>query len=345
MYVLLLCLLGLASTLPLALAAGRWRGAVVITAAGVALAGRVRRADRSGHRGPAGRGLPALGRAVVVAGGRAVRPAVPGAGPASAVPTAPVIAELLAAWCRSAVGAGIAVRVRRRRRRQPGRAGRVRRHPAGTHRARRAGQDRPRTARRGRPPHLDDRGAGGNRPADDSGHAGRRGQRLSAIGDTARAALTEMRRLLGVLREDADAGRRRSASAAGPAPAQRPARRGPRRHRRGTRLILTGRPVPLDPGVELAAYRIVQEALTNSPPARARRGGRRRAGVPADRAAAADPGQRPGIVGAAGGISGHGLLGMRERAAAVGGRLRTGPARPADSWSRRPCRSGRGNCD
>ena len=31
-------------------------------------------------------------------------------------------------------------------------------------------------------------------------------KRLSAIGDTARAALTEMRRLLGVLREDADTG-------------------------------------------------------------------------------------------------------------------------------------------
>src|ERR1700731_3972319 len=31
-------------------------------------------------------------------------------------------------------------------------------------------------------------------------------QRLSAIGDTARSALTEMRRLLGVLREDADVG-------------------------------------------------------------------------------------------------------------------------------------------
>ena len=32
----------------------------------------------------------------------------------------------------------------------------------------------------------------------------------------------------------------------------------------GTRLILHGPPVPLDPGVELAAYRIVQEALTNA---------------------------------------------------------------------------------
>ena len=74
-----------------------------------------------------------------------------------------------------------------------------------------------------------------------------------------------MRRLLGVLREDAERlRRRRSESATGSASAQRPARRGPGRHRAGTRLILTGRPTRLDPGVELAAYRIVQEALTNS---------------------------------------------------------------------------------
>ena len=36
-----------------------------------------------------------------------------------------------------------------------------------------AGQDRPRAARRGRAPHLDDRGAGGDRPADHAGAAGR----------------------------------------------------------------------------------------------------------------------------------------------------------------------------
>ena len=64
------------------------------------------------------------------------------------------------------------------------------------------------------------------------GHAAGGAQRLSAIGDTARAALTEMRRLLGVLREDAERARPRP-PAAGPArsstscsttPATRPAR-------------------------------------------------------------------------------------------------------------------------
>ncbi|WP_053175577.1 sensor histidine kinase, partial [Nonomuraea sp. SBT364] len=91
-------------------------------------------------------------------------------------------------------------------------------------------------------------------------------ERLTAIGDTARAALTEMRRLLGVLREDA-----------GPAAGERRPQPGLRlgelnelldeaRDAAGaaTRLILSGPPVPLDPGVELAAYRIVQEALTNA---------------------------------------------------------------------------------
>ena len=156
-------------------------------------------------------------------------------------------------------------------------------------------------------------------------------QRLSAIGDTARAALTEMRRLLGVLREDAEldvADRQpqpglqhltelldeaRDATGA------------------GTRLILRGPPVPLSPGVELAAYRIVQEALTNS---------RRHApGAAVDvelhytasRAATADPRQRARSGSTRGDGSGqtspgHGLLGMRERAAAVGGELRAGAA-------------------
>ncbi len=93
----------------------------------------------------------------------------------------------------------------------------------------------------------------------------------------------------------------------------------------GARLILRGAPVALDPGVELAAYRIVQEALTN---ARRHAPG---AGVDVElhyteRALSVrirDTGPGPAEHAPAGG---HGLSGMRERAAAVGGELRTGPA-------------------
>ncbi len=147
--------------------------------------------------------------------------------------------------------------------------------------------------------------------------------RLRAIGDTARAALTEMRRLLGVLREDA-----------GTTPTRRPqpglqelnelvdeARDAAGS---GTRLIVRGSVRPLDPGVELTAYRIVQEALTNA---------RRHApGAAVDielgytddtlHLRIRDNGPSP-----PGKSDGHGLLGMRERAATVGGTLRTGPAR------------------
>ena len=113
-------------------------------------------------------------------------------------------------------------------------------------------------------------------------------QRLLAIGDTARAALTEMRRLLGVLRDTTG-----SAADAGPELAPQPglaqlaalldeARDA---SGAGTRLILRGAPLTLDPSIELAAYRIVQEALTNTRPARPRRGGgcraRSHAGLPA----------------------------------------------------------------
>ncbi|MGH8960130.1 MAG: sensor histidine kinase [Jatrophihabitantaceae bacterium] len=150
-------------------------------------------------------------------------------------------------------------------------------------------------------------------------------QRLSAIGDTARTALTEMRRLLGVLREDTadDAADRR------PQPGLRQLNEllDEARAASGTatRLIVQGPPDPLDPGVELAAYRIVQEALTNA---------RRHApGSAVDveveyiddalrlRIRDNGPGPPPAPM-----LGGHGLLGMHERAVAVGGRLRTGPA-------------------
>jgi signal transduction histidine kinase len=148
---------------------------------------------------------------------------------------------------------------------------------------------------------------------------------LAQIRDLARAGLLEMRRLLGVLREDVDA----------PQPERRPQPGlaqldelvDDARTASGavTRLIVSGTPVALDPGVELVAYRIVQEALSNA---------RRHApGVAVDvelrysdrelRVRVRDNG--PGQAGG-GPPEGHGLLGMRERAAAVGGRLRAGPA-------------------
>ena len=147
-------------------------------------------------------------------------------------------------------------------------------------------------------------------------------QRLSAIGDTARAALTEMRRLLGVLREDADSG---VAATRSPQPGLSQLNqllddaRGA--SGAGTRLIVRGTPVAVDPGVELAAYRIAQEALTNA---------RRHApGAAVDveltytdevlSLRIRDNG--PGLSAAAA-HGAHGLLGMGERAASVGGALR-----------------------
>ena len=149
--------------------------------------------------------------------------------------------------------------------------------------------------------------------------------RFSAIGDTARAALVEMRRLLGVLREDAEI----EAAERHPQPGldqlnglmdeARVASRS------ATRLILRGRPITLDPGVELVAYRIVQEALTNA---------RRHApGAAVDvELTYADASlllrirdNGPGPDGPAP-AAGHGVTGMQERASAVGGMVRTGAA-------------------
>jgi len=88
---------------------------------------------------------------------------------------------------------------------------------------------------------------------------------------------------------------------------------------------ISGEPRPLPAGVDVTAYRIVQEALTN---ARRHAPG---AAVDVELRYADDalrlrirdngPGQ------AARYHPGHGLLGMRERAAAVGGSLQTGDAR------------------
>jgi signal transduction histidine kinase len=152
-------------------------------------------------------------------------------------------------------------------------------------------------------------------------------ERLAAIGDTARGALDEMRRLLGVL-GDGD----------GPA-SERVPQPGLQRlddlieaaRSAGTdvRLVLQGPSGPLLPSVDLTAYRIVQESLTNA---------RRHAPGTAVtvevrygddtlhvRVRDDGPGPASGAAGPAGSRGGHGLVGMAERAALVGGRFRAGP--------------------
>lgn len=150
-------------------------------------------------------------------------------------------------------------------------------------------------------------------------------ENLAGIRHNAVEALAELRRVLGVLRsEDALADGARHAPQ-------------PTLDRldelvasvRGTGIEVlievTGERRPLPPGVELSAFRIVQEALSNvmrhAPGAGARvELGYQRRGLtvriintPPDRPAPPSPG------------AGHGLLGMRERAAMLGGELTTGP--------------------
>jgi signal transduction histidine kinase len=147
-------------------------------------------------------------------------------------------------------------------------------------------------------------------------------KRLIAIGDTARSALTEMRRLLGVLREDAGTEPTRAPQ---PGLVQLNELIDDARDLSGasTRLIVRGQVGPLDPGIELTAYRIVQEALTN---ARRHAPG---AAVDVELCYTADAlllRVRDNGPGPAEGRSGHGLIGMRERAAMAGGAVSVGPA-------------------
>ena len=82
----------------------------------------------------------------------------------------------------------------------------------------------------------------------------------------------------------------------------------------------------LPSAVDLAAYRIVQESLTN-----ARKHGRgplahlRLSYAPDGLTIAVDNQLEPGSAAGQGPRTGHGLTGMRERAASVGGTLDTGP--------------------
>jgi len=145
---------------------------------------------------------------------------------------------------------------------------------------------------------------------------------LGAIETTGRQTLEELRQLLGVLR---------TPSSLEPAPvlADLPALLrdvgGPEL---ATELTVVHQPRPLPSGLELAAYRIVQEALTNV----VRHSQATRAAV---RISYEPAGLRIQITDNGGGANergsgsraeaGHGLVGMRERAALYGGDLSAGP--------------------
>ncbi|MGW9118589.1 sensor histidine kinase, partial [Streptomyces sp. NPDC055663] len=89
-------------------------------------------------------------------------------------------------------------------------------------------------------------------------------------------------------------------------------------------LTVTGSPRPLPPGLELAAYRVVQEALTNT----VKHASGATAAVTVEyglqqlRVEVTDAGGHPGEGANAG--SGRGLIGLRERLAVYDGTLNTG---------------------
>ena len=149
---------------------------------------------------------------------------------------------------------------------------------------------------------------------------------LEAIETTGRESLTEMRRVLGVLRGDDE-----SAELA-PAPGLDELDRLLRQCEEAglpVALEVVGEPRRLAPGLELSAYRVVQESLTNS----LKHAGPAQASVRLEylphvlELEVVDDGRgAAGTTGGRGtGPSGQGLVGMRERVDAYGGTLETGP--------------------
>jgi signal transduction histidine kinase len=147
---------------------------------------------------------------------------------------------------------------------------------------------------------------------------------LQAIKAASKEGLRELRAILNVLRQ-AD-----EADPTQPAPGTAQLEdliAGARRAGLETTFTVTGQPVPLPAAVDLAAYRIVQESLTNA----IRHAGPATAAVRLDyhhdelQIDVTDTGRGQPAGAAAGQSGGHGLAGMRERAAAVGGTVETGP--------------------
>jgi signal transduction histidine kinase len=154
---------------------------------------------------------------------------------------------------------------------------------------------------------------------------------LGELSRTGRTALSDMRRVLGVLREDAGEASR------APSPGTESLQSlvaGFRTAGLPAVLTLTGAPLPSDAAFELAVYRIVQESLTN-----ALRYGRSVGRVGVEVAQSGDTVRirvendgGPHDGGSAHLGTGRGIAGMRERAALFGGTLHAGP-RDGGGWT------------
>lgn len=163
---------------------------------------------------------------------------------------------------------------------------------------------------------------------------------LRILGDTGRQAMSELRRVLGVLREEQDDVRMLS-----PQPGihdldpllERVRAAGPR-----VAYRTVGDLGSLSSGVQLTVYRIVQEALTNTLK-HAGTGSTAEVSVTADvgtvRIRVADTGAPPGAPvrerpepQAGSGDAGHGLIGIRQRAAMYGGSVTIGPRDTGHGW-------------
>ena len=161
---------------------------------------------------------------------------------------------------------------------------------------------------------------------------------VDIIGEVARQALTELRRLLGVLRGPSERLETAPSASLGELGEVLDQVRGAGL---AVDFEVVGTPGPLSPGVDLTAYRIVQEALTNTiRHARATQAavmlryepgyitvsvtdsGRRPDGLPPARDGAT---RRPGSLLTG---SGLGLAGIAERVASCGGNLTVGPTEP-----------------
>jgi signal transduction histidine kinase len=159
-------------------------------------------------------------------------------------------------------------------------------------------------------------------------------QSLESIRQTGREALAEMRRLLGLLRSEAeiDSASPIGEGARAPLPALADIEALAARTREAGLVVDLdcGRPTKLPAGVDLSAYRVIQEALTNT---------LRHAGVGAHVHVCLDyepdalvvevaddgRGQRRAATDRAPNEVGHGLVGMRERLALFGGQLEAAP--------------------